>query len=153
VFVIIELSSRRVVHVGVTYHPREAWVAQQLREATAFGVGPRFLIRENDSKYGTQFDRVAAGAGIKVLYTPVRAPRANAVCERFMGSLRRECLDFLLILGERHLLHQVRVHVIYFNHARPHQGIAQAIPIPLTPPNSDNLEGDIIALLVLRGLH
>ena len=70
-----------------------------------------------------------------------------------MGSLRRECLDFLLILGERHLLHQVREYVTYFNHARPHQGIAQAIPIPLTPPNSSQRDGDIIALSVLRGLH
>lgn len=153
VFVIIELSSRRVVHVGVTYHPGQAWVTQQLREATAFGVGPRFLIRDNDSKYGTQFDRVAAGVGIKVLHTPVKAPRVNAICERFIGSLRRECLDFLLILGERHLLHQVREYVTYFNHARPHQGLAQAIPSPFTPPNSGHVEGDIIALPVLRGLH
>jgi putative transposase len=152
VFVIIELSSRRVVHVGITYHPAQAWVTQQFREATAFGVGPRFLIRDNDSKYGTQFDRVAAGAGIKVMHTPVRAPRANAVCERFIGSLRRECLDFLLILGERHLLHQDSEYVSYFNYARPHQGLAQAIPIPLTP-NSSHFEGDIVALPILRGLH
>ena len=117
-FVIIEVSSRRVVHVGVTYHPGEAWVTQQLREATAFGEGPRFLIRDNDAKYGTHFDRVATGAGIKVLHTPVKAPRANAICERFMGSLRRECLDCLLILSERHLLRQVTEYVRYFK-SRP----------------------------------
>ena len=117
-FVIIEVSSRRVVHVGVTYHPGEAWVTQQLREATAFGEGPRFLIRDNDGKYGTHFDRVATGAGIKVLHTPVKAPRANAICERFMGSLRRECLDCLLILSERHLLRQVTEYVRYFK-SRP----------------------------------
>ena len=70
-----------------------------------------------------------------------------------MGSLRRECLDFLLILGERHLLQQVREYVTYFNHARPHQGIAQAIPSPLALPNPSQLEGEIIGLPVLRGLH
>src|SRR5207244_5358338 len=101
VFVIIELASRRVVHVAVTRHPSDAWAAQQLREATPFGEGPRFLIRDNDDKYGPQFGHVAAGAGIKVLRTPVAAPRANTYCERFLGSLRRECLDFMFILSER----------------------------------------------------
>ncbi len=94
--------------MAVTRHPGKVWVAQQLREATPFGEGPRFLIRDNDSKYGTVFDQVAAGAGIKVLHTPIAAPRANAVCERFMGSLRRECLDLVLILSERDLLLYVR---------------------------------------------
>jgi putative transposase len=153
VFVIIEHASRRVVHVGVTHHPGEAWVTQQLREATAFGVGPRFLIRDNDGKYGTQFDRVAAGVGIKVLHTPLKAPRSNAICERFLGSLRRECLDFLLILSERHLLRQVTEYVRYFNHARPHQGVAQATPIPVAPPSQHEREGEIVALPVLHGLH
>jgi transposase InsO family protein len=153
VFVFIELSSRRVVRVGVTHHPGEAWVTQQLREVTAFGEGPRFLIRDNDGKYGPHFDQVAAGAGIKVLHTPVKAPRANAVCERFMRSLRRECLDCLLIVSERHLLRQVTEYVSYFNHARPHQGIAQAIPVPIVPPEQSQLDGEIVALPVLHGLH
>jgi putative transposase len=97
----IELGSRRVVHFGVTRHPTDAWIAQQLREATPFGVKPRFLIRDNDRKYGASFGRVAAG--IDVLRTPYKAPKANAICERFLGSLRRECLDHFLILGEKHL--------------------------------------------------
>jgi putative transposase len=91
VFVIIELGSRRVVHFGVTRHPTDRWIAQQLRDATPFGEGPHFLIRDNDRKYSPSFDRVAAG--IDVLKTPYRAPKANATCERFLGSLRRECLD------------------------------------------------------------
>jgi putative transposase len=153
VFVIIEHASRRVVHVGVTYHPSEAWVTQQLREATAFGEGPRFLIRDNDGKYGTRFDQVAAGAGVEVLHTPIRAPRANALCKRFLGSLRRECLDFLLILSERHLRLQVTEYVRYFNHARPHQGLAQAIPVPVALPNQHQHEAEIVALPVLYGLH
>ena len=153
VFVIIELSSRRVVHVGVTYHLGEAWVTQQLREVTPFGEGPRFLIRDNDSKYGTHFDRVAAGAGIKVLHTPIKAPRANAMCERFMRSLRRECLDYLLIVSERHLWRQVTEYISYFNRARPHQGIAQAIPDPILPPEPSQFDGEIVAFPVLHGIH
>jgi transposase InsO family protein len=115
VFVIIELESRRVVHVNVTRHPTDAWVAQQLREATPFGEGPRFLIRDNDKKYGGQFQGVVNGADIDILNTPVEAPRANAFCERFLGSLRRECLDSMLILSERHLRRIVSEYVTYFN--------------------------------------
>jgi hypothetical protein len=84
VFVIIELGSRRVVHFGVTRNPTDQWVAQQLREATLFGERPRFLIRDNDRKYGESFERVASQ--IDVLKTPYRAPRANAFCERFLGK-------------------------------------------------------------------
>ncbi len=153
VFVIIELSSRRVVHFAVTRHPSEVWVGQQLREATPFGEAPRFLIRDNDRKYGTVFDRVASGAGIKVHHTPREAPRANAYCERFGGSLRRECLDYLFILGERHLRHCVQEYVLYFNYARPHQGLAQAIPQPLPLPDFDHSGGEIISRSVLHGLH
>jgi len=92
VFVIIELGSRRLVHFGVTRNPTDAWVAQQLREATTFGQGPRYLLRDNDNKYGDRFSRIAVGTGIEVLRTPYAAPKANAVCERFLGSVRRECL-------------------------------------------------------------
>jgi putative transposase len=102
-FVIVELSSRRVVHIGVTGHPSDAWAAQQLREATPFGLGPKHLIRDNDDKYGAHFAAVAASARIDVITTPVEAPRANGICERFVGSVRRECLDHLLVFGEGHL--------------------------------------------------
>jgi putative transposase len=139
VFVIIELSSRRVVHVGVTHHPGEAWVTQQLREVTAFGEGPRFLIRDNDGKYGTQFDRVAAGAGIQVLHTPVKAPHANAIGERFMGSLRREGLDCLLIVSERHLLRQLTEYVGYFNHADCTRASRRPFRSQLCRPTKANL--------------
>jgi putative transposase len=95
VFVVIELGSRRLLHFGVSRSPSDAWVAQQLREATPFGQGPRFLIRDNDDKFGQAFDRVADGTDIEVLTTPYQAPKANAICERFLGSVRRECLDLL----------------------------------------------------------
>ncbi|HEX6479098.1 MAG TPA: hypothetical protein VF043_09660 [Ktedonobacteraceae bacterium] len=100
-FFLIELKSRRVIHVGVTRSPSDPWVAQQLREATPYGQAPTYLIRDNDSKLGSWFRRVAKTSGIKVLKTPYHAPRANAVCERFLRSVRQECLDHLLILQER----------------------------------------------------
>lgn len=151
VFVIIELGLRRVVHVNVTRHPTDAWVAQQLREATPFGEGPRFLIRDNDKKYGGQFRHVADGVEIDILTTPMATPRANACCERCLGSLRRECLDYMLILSERHLRRIVAEYVRYFNQARPHQGINQRIPCAPHLPNYP--KGEIVGAPVLGGLH
>ncbi len=153
-FVIIALDTRRVVHVGVTRHPTDAWVAQQLREATPFDERPRFLIRDNDGKYGPRFDHLAAASGIRVLRTPVRAPRANATCERFLGSVRRECLDHVLVLSEAHLRRVLRAYVAYFNRARPHQGLGQAIPAGSTPGEPAGVgAGRIVAFPILRGLH
>ena len=128
-------------------------MAQQLREATPFGHTPRFLIRDRDSKYGQPFARVAKGSSIEVLKMPYRAPKANAVCERFLGSVRRECLDHLLIMGERHLHRAVREYVQYFNQARPHQGIAQRIPARIISERVGPERGRILAIPVLNGLH
>ncbi len=93
---------------------------------------PRFLIRDRDSKYGEEFDRVATATGIRVLRTPYRAPNANAYCERMIGSVRRECLDHVLILGERQLLAELTEYGEYHNRVRPHQGINQRVPAPDT---------------------
>jgi putative transposase len=123
VFFIIELESRRVVHCGVTRSPSDAWVAQQWRNATPFGEGPRFLIRDNDDKFGPHFSCVTDN--IDVLKTPVRALKANAMCERFIGSVRRECLDHGIILSDRHLQRLVREYVDYFTDERPCQGDLQ----------------------------
>ena len=150
-FFLVELGSRRVVHVGVTRHPTDTWVAQQLREATPFGAAPRFLIRDNDRKYGPRFDHLATASGIRVLRTPVRAPRANATCERFLGTVRRECLDHVLVLGERHLRGILREYATYFNAARPHQGLGQAVPSGPAPPSGST--APIVAIPVLGGLH
>ncbi len=161
-FVVIELGSRRVVHFGVTRSPADEWVAQQLREATPFGETPRFLIRDNDSKYAQKFARVAEASSIEVLRTPCRAPRANAFCERYLGSVRRECLDHVLILGERHLYQVVKKYVEFYNSARPHQGIGQAIPKEAgssshlaqeAPPGDGGAGGKVISFPVLGGLH
>src|SRR5437660_4132215 len=120
-FFLIELKTRRVIHVGVTRSPTDAWVAQQLREATPFGQVPKYLIRDNDSKFGSGFLRVAKTSGIKLLKTPVHAPRANAICERFLRSVRQECLDHLLILQETQLPRVLNTYARSCNRARPHQ--------------------------------
>jgi putative transposase len=152
VFIIVELSTRRVMHFGVTRHPSQFWVAQQLREATPNGKKPRFVLRDNDSKYGSAFDALAKATGIEVLRTPYRAPRANTIAERFAGSLRRECLDHLLIFGEQQLRQVIAAYVAYFNTSRPHQGIDQHVPCgPPTPV--EPTAGKIIAFPVLNGLH
>ena len=102
-FFIVDINTKRVVHVAVTRAPTQAWTAQQLRNATPFGVGPQFIIRDRDDKFSAEFDRVAKGAGARVIRTAVRAPLINSICERFVGSVRRECLDHILTLGEGHM--------------------------------------------------
>jgi putative transposase len=154
VFFIIELKSRKVIHVGVTCSPTDAWTAQQLREATPYGQTPKYLIRDNDSKFGPCFARVAVTSGIKVLKTPYHAPRANAICERFLGSVRRECLDHMLILHEKQLHRVLRAYVKYFNLARPHQGIHQQVPEgEVTTVSPDEWSDRIISVPILGGLH
>jgi putative transposase len=153
-FFVIELQSRKVIHVGVTRSPSDAWVVQQLREATPYGQAPKYLIRDNDSKFGSCFARVATTSGIKILKTPIHAPRANAICERFLRSVRQECLDHLLILHERQLHRVLKAYVVYFNQARPHQGIQQQIPEPSRSALSSHHAGEkVIALPVMSGLH
>jgi putative transposase len=155
-FFTVQLGSRRVVHVGVTRAPTDAWVAQQLREATPQGVGPRFLVHDHDAKYSPAFARVAVASGIDVIVTPIRAPRANAVCERFLGNVRRECVDHLLILGERHLARILAEYVRHYNGARPHQGIGQRTPLPADTIVTSRRRGAmdrVIGVPVLGGLH
>jgi transposase InsO family protein len=152
-FFIVDVNKKTVLHVGVTRSPSEAWTAQQLREVTPFGEGPDVIIRDRDCKFGGEFDRVAGGAGMRVVKTPVRTPNMNAVCERFIGSARRECLDHVLILGERHMLSLLNEYAFeYFNHSRPHQGIGQRVPVEneLRPDAADD---GVVANPILGGLH
>lgn len=152
-FFIMNVNTKEVLHVAVTRAPTEQWTAQQLREATPFGAGPQVLIRDGDKKYGPDFDRVAEGAGIQVLQIAPCTPRMNAVCERFLGGVRRECTDHVIILGERHLRGVLGQYVgSYFNTARPHQGIDQRIPLARHACASDRA-GKIIAFPVLNALH
>jgi putative transposase len=153
-FFIIEHGSRRVVHVGVTRRPTDVWAAQQVREATPFGEGPRFFICDNDDKYGPRFEHAVKGAGIELIHTPPYAPKANALCERFIGSIRRECLDHILILSDKHVRRVIHKYCEFFNRARPHQGIDQHIPELseiVTIPEHERRQ--VIGVPVLGGLH
>jgi len=132
----------------------QAWVAQQLREATPFDQRPRFLIRDNDRKYGPAFGQVAAASGITELRTAYRAPRQNATCERFLGSVRRECLEHLFVLSEAHLRHVLREYVRYFNRDRPHQSLAQRVPEAReVVATRAATRGRVRAAPILGGLH
>ncbi len=153
-FFIIEHGSRRVVHAGVTRHPTDEWVAQQVRNATPFGEGPRFLICDNDDKFGPCFEHAVEGTGIDLIHTPPYAPKANSICERFIGSVRRECLDHILILSEKHVRRVIREYSAFFNHARPHQGIDQQIPIPPYDVSlPEYAHRQVIGIPILNGLH
>jgi putative transposase len=153
-FFVVELKSRKVIHVGVTRCPTDAWVAQQLREATPYGQVPKYLICDHDSKFGSCFRRVAKTSGIKLLKTPVQAPRANAICERLLRSVRQECLDHLLIFQEKQLQRVLNEYAVYFNRARPPQGIGQQIPEPSRSALSSQDAGNkVIAFPVMGGLH
>jgi putative transposase len=150
-FFLLNQGSRQVVHIAATRNPTQEWTALQLRNATIEGLAPRFLIRDRDEKFGATFDRVARGGGAREIKTAVRAPNMNPVGERFIGSLRREALDHvLLLLDDQHLENVARQYVRYFNKARPHQGIGQRLP---DGPVNDNHAGKIIAIPVLGGLH
>ena len=152
VFIIMELKTRRVVHTAVTASPTDEWTAQQLREATPWGQMPKYLIHDRDNKYGQRFSAVAASSGIKELRTPFRAPKANAHCERFIGSLKRECLDHMLIL-HRNQLHRLVIEFFdYYNLSRPHQGIDQRIPARFDQ-NYHPQSGQVVSTPVLGGLH
>ncbi|MGH7477931.1 MAG: integrase core domain-containing protein [Longimicrobiales bacterium] len=134
----IELASRRVHVAGITANPDGAWVTQQARNLLMRldddGEQARFLIRDRDSKFTHAFDEIFESEGIRVIRAPVRAPRARAHAERWVGSLRRECLDRLLILGRRQLESVVRVYTAHYNEHRPHRSLAQRPPLAKPPP-------------------
>ncbi|CAA9356409.1 MAG: Mobile element protein, partial [uncultured Chloroflexia bacterium] len=131
----IELGSRRVHLAGCTTNPTSAWATQQARQFSwkiQDGSLPvRFLIHDRDTKFPSAFDTVFTSEDVTIIRTPVRAPDANAFAERWVRSVREECLDRILILNERHLNRVLTTYVDYYNHARPHQGIDQRCPIPL----------------------
>jgi len=150
-FFIVEVASRKIVHIGVTRYPTDVRAAQQLREATAYGRHPKYLIRDRDRKYGFAFARVATATGIQEVRTNYRSPTENGVCERYLGSVRRECLDHVLVLGEAHLKRVLNEYIAYFNGERPHQGLEQRVPNP--SGGKARRVGPIEARPVLGGLH
>jgi len=141
--------------VNVTRSPTDLWVAQQLREATPYGQTPTYLIRDHDRKFGSHFARVATTSGINVLRTPYRTRAGPMLSVNvFSRSVRRESLDHFLILHEKQLVRLLKAYVVYFNQARPHQGLGQRIPVPPVPSASPpNPPIKVFAVPVLGGLH
>ena len=126
--VVISHDRRRIEHWNVTRHPRAAWIWQQLLEATAWGRQPRFLIRDRDRCFGGDFVARAAGIGITTILTPIRAPNANAIAERVIGTLRRECLDHVIVMNEGHLRRVLGEYVQHYNAMRPHRSLGLDAP-------------------------
>lgn len=160
VFVAMEVGSRRVLHCNVTQHPTAEWTIQQFREFLAFDHPCRYIIHDRDAIFSSGLDATLKGFGVRVLKTPVRAPKANAFCERLIGTIRRECLDFLIPLGEGHLTRILREWVAHYNRGRPHSSLGPGIPespqakVPAGPhrhklPNAHHVK----STPVLGGLH
>ncbi len=131
----IEHATRRVWLAGCTTNPDGNWVTQQARNLSFTGPleRTRFLIRDRDSKYTGPFDEVFRSEGIRIVKTPVRSPKANVIAERFVRTIRAECLDWLLILNRRHLEHVLRVYVDHYNTQRPHRSLRLQPPDPADP--------------------
>lgn len=130
VFVAIELGTRKLIHINVTAHPTAAWTLQQLREAIPSDANYKYLLHDRDRIFSAGLDASMKKMGLRVLKSPYRSPLANCICERVIGTLRRECLDFLIPLTELHLLRVVREWARYYNTARPHMSLGPGIPRP-----------------------
>jgi len=157
VFVVLEVGTRRIQHWNVTEHPTADWTVQQFRMVIS-GDGPhRFLIHDHDSIYSDRVDQTVTAMGLTVLRTPVRSPQANAFCERVIGTIRRECLDWMILLNEGHLRRVLREWVAY-NRGRPHASLGPGIPDgpDLAPVRRDHRIRDghrVVAAPILGGLH
>jgi len=129
VFVVMEHASRRMLHVNATAHPSAAWTLQQLREAIASDHAYRFIIHDRDAIFSSEFDASVAGLGLAVIKTPVLSPKANSRCERLIGTLRRECLDWIIPLNEQHLRTTLLLWLSHYNRGRPHSSLGPGLPI------------------------
>src|ERR671925_188306 len=149
VLVFIAHSRRELMHVNVTANPTAAWIWRQVIEATPWDCKPRHLLRDRDAVYGRDFRQRAGRVGIDAIATPVRSPRANAIVERVIGTLRRECLDHVIVLDEQHLRSVLAEFVRYYNQDRPHRTLGLQAP-ELRPRAT---AGPIRSRPVLNGLH
>ncbi len=162
VFVVIEHRSRRLVHCNVTTHPTAAWTLQQLRETVGVGDQYQYLLHDRDSIFAEHLDESVSRLGIKVLKSPPRCPKANSICERVIGTVRRECLDWLIPLSESQLRSILRSWIAHYNAGPPRMALGSGIPDPppaisdLRKPCSRHRREDSYAVRatpVLGGLH
>jgi len=130
VFVVMEVGTRRIAHFNVTDHPAAAWTLQQCREVITGEQPHRFVIHDRDSIYSNDLDSALRSLGVTVLRTPFRAPQTNAFCERLVGTIRRECLDSLIPLNERHVRRILKKWVAHYNQGRPHSSLGPGMPEP-----------------------
>jgi putative transposase len=146
----IELATRRVHLAGITTNPDGRWVTQQARnllmQLDEDGAQPRFLVRDRDSRFTRDFDEVFRSADIRVIKAPVRAPKARAHAERWVGTVRRECFDRILILGRSHLQHVLATSVFHYNEHRPHRALAQRPPLHHPASVEERVCADVIEL-------
>jgi transposase InsO family protein len=149
VLVFIAHGRRQLVHVNVTANPTAAWVWRQVIEATPWGRKPRHVLRDRDAVYGRDFRQRARRIGIDAIATPVASPRANAMAERVIGTLRRECPDHFILLDEQHLRSVLREFMGYYNAERPHRALRLETPEPALRP----ARGLVRSRPVLGGLH
>lgn len=154
----LDVGTRRIVHWNVTAHPTAEWTIQQCRAVITGETAHRFLVHDRDAIYSPGVDRAVRSMGLRVLKTPVRTPQANAFCERLIGTIRRECLDWLIPFHEGHLRGILRAWVTRYNRGRPHAGLGPGIPEPssMQPELTGHrlpTDGQVIAIPVLNGLH
>ncbi|MGH9054431.1 MAG: integrase core domain-containing protein [Acidimicrobiales bacterium] len=156
VLFVIELKSRAVHILGVTEHPTSAWVTQVARNLVGDlgeeGRSFRFLIRDRDTKFTATFDDVFSSEGIEIIKTPVRSPRANAFAERWVRTVRRECLDWTMIVGRRHLERVLSEYVRHYNRHRPHRGLDLDAPARIDRSSDPSTDGRLVRHDVLGGL-
>jgi len=149
VLVFLSHDRRRIIHFNVTAHPTAHWCAQQLRNAFSDAESPRFLILDRDTKFGEAFAATVFALGMEPLLTAYRSPWQNGFAERLIGSIRRECLDHVIILNETHLRGILEGYVRYYNTQRTHLGINKDSP----EPREVQTEGEIDKVAVANGLH
>ena len=142
---------RRIAHFNVTEHPTTAWTSQQMIEAFPDDTAPRWLLRDRDAIYGDAFRRRVAGMGIAEVISSPSSPWQNPYAERLIGSIRRECLDHVIVLGERHLRRVLSRYVSYYHGARTHLSLEKDAPSPRRVQAP--MEGDVIAFSDVGGLH
>lgn len=151
VLVILRHDRRKVVHFNVTQHPTAAWVARQLQEAFPFDTAPRFLIRDRDGIYGDDVGRCLSALGLEEVLTAPRSPWQNPFVERLIGSVRRECLDHVIVLNERHLLRLLKSYFSYYHQERTHMALDGNAPNPRQMQTPK--QGRIVSEPILGGLH